>query len=90
MIPENYQRAWPWPSVYLWHPGGRRLWPVNMLQLHDALIGAIDVIFHQAEECRRVTGVDATDPAVVEAHSCAVEFMLLGSPPDSPSGETKK
>jgi AcrR family transcriptional regulator len=55
--------------------------PKDIAPLHFAyaLIGAIDVIFHQAEECRRVTGVDPTDPAVVEAHSRAVEFMLLGS-----------
>jgi TetR/AcrR family transcriptional regulator len=57
--------------------------PKDIAPLHFAyaLIGAIDVIFHQAEECRRVTGVDPTDPTVVEAHSRAVEFMLLGSPP---------
>jgi TetR/AcrR family transcriptional regulator len=59
--------------------------PNDIAPLHFAyaLIGAIDVIFHQAEECRRVTGVDPTDPAVIEAHSRAVEFMLLGSPLDS-------
>ena len=57
--------------------------PKDIAPLHFAyaLIGAIDVIFHQAEECRRVTGVDPADPAVVEAHSRAVEFMLLGAPP---------
>jgi AcrR family transcriptional regulator len=56
--------------------------PKDIAPLHFAyaLIGSIDVIFHQAEECRRVTGVDPTDPAVVDAHSRAVEFMLLGSP----------
>ncbi len=66
--------------------------PEDIAPLHFAyaLIGAIDVIFHQAEECRRVTGVDPTDPAVVEAHSRAVEFMLFGSPPDSqPTGATQ-
>jgi TetR/AcrR family transcriptional regulator len=61
--------------------------PGDIAPLHFAyaLIGAIDVIFHQAEECRRVTGVDPMDPAAVEAHSRAVEFMLLGPPPDSAS-----
>ncbi|MGH0029249.1 MAG: TetR/AcrR family transcriptional regulator, partial [Myxococcota bacterium] len=33
-----------------------------------AIIGSVDVIFHQAEECRRVTGIDPTEPAAVEAH----------------------
>lgn len=57
--------------------------PKDIAPLHFgyALIGAIDVIFHQAEECRRVTGVDPSDPSVIEAHSRAVEYMLLGSPP---------
>ncbi len=57
--------------------------PADIPPLHFAyaLVGAIDVIFHQAEECRRVTGVDPTDPAVVEAHARAVEHMLLGDAP---------
>ena len=55
--------------------------PSEIPPLHFAygLIGAIDVIFHQAEECRRVTGVDPSDPSVVAAHSRAVEFLLLGA-----------
>ena len=63
--------------------------PKDIAALHFsyALIGAIDVIFHQAEECRRVTGVDPTDPTVVDAHSRAVEFMFLGSPPTATSTE---
>ena len=63
--------------------------PKDIAPLHFAysLIGAIDVIFHQAEECRRVTGVDPTDLAAVDAHSRAVEFMLLGSPTDIPNAE---
>jgi len=45
---------------------------------------------HPAEACRRVTAIDPMAPAVVEAH--AVEFMLLGVPPDgsiriSPAGD---
>ena len=65
--------------------------PKDIAPLHFAyaLIGAIDVIFHQAEECRRVTGVDPADPAVIESHFRAVEFMLLGAPPQGCSGEGK-
>jgi TetR/AcrR family transcriptional regulator len=44
------------------------------------LIGAIDLIFHQAEECRRVTGIDPTDSAAIESHARAVEYLLLGAP----------
>lgn len=56
--------------------------PKDIAPLHFgyALIGAIDVIFHQAEECRRVTGVDPSDPEVIESHARAVEFMILGNP----------
>ena len=56
--------------------------PADVAPMHFAyaVIGAIDVIFHQAEECRRVTGADPADPALIEAHARAVEHMLLGSP----------
>jgi TetR/AcrR family transcriptional regulator len=67
--------------------------PKDIAALHFAyaLIGAADIIFHQAEECRRVTGVDPSDPAVADAHARAVEYMLLGPPPTDvdPSSERK-
>lgn len=54
--------------------------PADIPTVHLAysLIGAIDVIFHQAEECKRVTGVDPTEPAAVAAHARAVEYLFLG------------
>ena len=60
--------------------------PSEIPPLHFAygLIGAIDVIFHQAEECRRVTGADPTDRSVIENHARAVEHMLLGAPASNP------
>ena len=45
------------------------------------VIGAIDLIFHQAEECKRVAGFDPSEPAAVEAHTRAVEHFLLGPSP---------
>jgi AcrR family transcriptional regulator len=42
------------------------------------LAGAAGALFHQAEECRRVTGIDPFEPAVVEEHARAVEQLLLG------------
>jgi hypothetical protein len=50
--------------------------PVHLVY---ALIGSVDVIFHQAEECKRVAGIDPADEAVVEAHSRTVEWLFLGS-----------
>ena len=51
---------------------------VDALHFHYVLIGAVGLIFHQAEECKRLTGVDPSDPAVTEAHAEAVEHLLLG------------
>ncbi len=69
------------PVIALLQDLGRLPKDIAPLHFSYALIGAIDMIFHQAEECRRLTGVDLTDPAVIDAHSRAVEFMFLGSPP---------
>jgi AcrR family transcriptional regulator len=54
---------------------------VSPLHFFYVLAGATGVIFHQAEECKRLTGVDPFDPAVVEEHARVVELMLLGPPP---------
>ena len=45
------------------------------------MAGAVGVIFHQAEECKRMAGVDPFDPAVVEEHARVIERLLLGTPP---------
>ncbi|MGH0035389.1 MAG: TetR/AcrR family transcriptional regulator [Myxococcota bacterium] len=45
------------------------------------MAGAAGAMFHQAEECRRLTGVDPFDPEVVEEHARVVERLLVG-PPD--------
>jgi AcrR family transcriptional regulator len=66
------------PIVRYLQRSGRLPEDVHPLHFAYALIGAIDTIFHQAEECRRVTGADPSDPAVIEAHARAVEWMLLG------------
>jgi len=54
---------------------------IDALHFHYILIGAVGLVFHQAEECKRLTGVDPSDPAVIEAHADAVEHLLLGPPP---------
>jgi AcrR family transcriptional regulator len=57
----------------------RRLVPdIEPMHLYYVLIGAIGMIFSQAPECRRITGVDPTaSEAVIEAHADAVARLLL-------------
>jgi AcrR family transcriptional regulator len=60
---------------------------IPAVHLVYTLIGAIDVIFHQAEECKRVTGVDPADPQAAQAHARAVENLLLGPEPTEQTHE---
>ena len=51
------------------------------VHLYYVLIGAIGMIFSQAPECRRITGVDPTaSEAVIEAHAAAVARLVLEPP----------
>jgi TetR/AcrR family transcriptional regulator len=45
--------------------------------LHYLVLGAAGLVFSQAPECRRVTGVDPRDPAFADAHADAI-LRLLG------------
>jgi TetR/AcrR family transcriptional regulator len=49
------------------------------IHFHYILAGAVGVIFHQAEECRRLTGIDPFDPEHVEQHAHLVEQLFLGA-----------
>jgi AcrR family transcriptional regulator len=53
---------------------------VGLVHFFYILAGAVGLIFHQAEECKRLAGVDPADGPVVEAHVRAVEHLLLGPP----------
>jgi AcrR family transcriptional regulator len=54
-------------------------WPADVPTVHFvyALVGAVGMIFHQAEECRRVAGIDPTDPAAIDAHARAIEHLFI-------------
>ena len=43
------------------------------------LVGAVGILFHQAEECKRVAGIDPTSPEAAAAHALAIEALFLGS-----------
>ena len=58
-------------------PGAAR--GVPPLSLHYIAVGAAGLLFSQAPECLRVTGIDPTSPEVVEAHADAVVRLVLGS-----------
>ena len=67
-------------SALLTSAAGRGLLPEDIapVHFHYILAGAVGVFFHQAEECKRLTGVDPFEEAAVEAHARAVEYLLLG------------
>lgn len=54
---------------------------IALVHLHYILLGAVALIFHQAEECRRLSGLDPSQPEVVEAHAEAVVQLLLRGRP---------
>jgi len=45
-------------------------------------VGATVMIFHQAQECRRIYGVDPTSPEVVERHADMIEALFLPLTPE--------
>ena len=50
------------------------------IHLHYILAGSVGLMFHQSEECKRLSGVDPSDESVIEEHARIVEYMLLGPP----------
>lgn len=66
-----------------------QLWlDVDATHFFYMLAGGAGLIFHQAEECSRLTGVDPFDEEVVAEHARVVEWMLLGPP--APNQEDPK
>lgn len=54
--------------------------PFPAVHLYYLLTGAGATIFVLAPECRRLTGIDPFDPAVVEQHADAVVALLFARP----------
>jgi AcrR family transcriptional regulator len=54
--------------------------PMAPIHFFYLLAGSVGVIFHQAEECKRLTGIDPFDPEVIEEHARLVEYLILGPP----------
>ena len=68
MLERSQERGWLPPHI-------------DVVHFHYILVGAVALIFHQAEECKRLTGVDPADEAVIAKHAEAVEYLLLGAGP---------
>ena len=59
---------------------------ISPIHFHYILAGSVAFIFHQAEECKRLTGIDPFDESVVADHIRAVEHFLIG--PQDPGQTT--
>lgn len=69
-------------------PGGHRIAP---LHLYYILIGAAAHLFVMAPECRRLTGIDPTEPAIVKAHADAIVDVIFDAlVPAAPAVRRKK
>jgi AcrR family transcriptional regulator len=55
--------------------------PIAPISLHYIVLGAAGLIFGQAAECRRISGVDPADAAFADAHADAILRLLLGPRP---------
>jgi len=53
---------------------------VDPFHVYYILVGAATQIFHQAPECRRLTGKDPTDEAVARAHADALVALFAPGP----------
>jgi len=53
---------------------------IDPVHFHYILAGSVGGVFHQAEECKRLTGIDPFDEASIESHARAVELFFLGPP----------
>ncbi|HMJ75354.1 MAG TPA: TetR/AcrR family transcriptional regulator [Iamia sp.] len=58
--------------------------PIPAPHLYYILTGAGPAMFVLGPECRRLSGLDPTSDAVIEAHADAVCQLLFGEPLDSP------
>jgi TetR/AcrR family transcriptional regulator len=51
---------------------------LNPAHLNYIFVGAVAMIFHQAPECRRVSGYDPLTESAIEAHADAIIHLFLG------------
>ena len=64
-----------------------RAMTLDPLLLHYLLVGAATHLFHQAPECKRLTGRDPSDPEIIEAHAEALIALFVG--PEAKQGDSE-
>ena len=80
LVERHIRRLYETTAVRLRHLVDQGLLPaIPVEHLYYIITGAGPTMFVLGPECRRLTGVDPTDPAVVEAHADAVCRFLFGS-----------
>ena len=52
--------------------------PIHPAHLHYLVVGAAGLVFSQAAECKRVTGIDPTTDTFADAHAAAIVQLLSG------------
>jgi hypothetical protein len=54
--------------------------PIHLYYVYYVFVGSAGLIFSQAAECRRLTGIDPTkSPATIEAHADTLVRLLVRS-----------
>jgi len=60
------------------------------LHLYYIFIGAAAHLFVMAPECRRLTGVDPTEPEIVKAHADAIIDLLFKLPTEASASPKRR
>ena len=83
MVDRHVKPLYEAMSALLWRAIGAGVVRKNVSPAHFfyILAGSVGVIYHQAEECKRITGVDPFASESIEEHARLVEAMLLGPEP---------
>jgi AcrR family transcriptional regulator len=80
LVDRHVKRLYEAVKAQLQSARGRGFLPddVPPIHFHYILAGAVGLIFHQAEECKRLSGIDPFDDETVENHLRAVEYLFFG------------
>jgi AcrR family transcriptional regulator len=80
LVDRHVKRLFEGITALLGAADGRGVLRVDLppIHLHYIIAGAVGLFFHQAAECKRLSGIDPFAEETVETHARAVEALLLG------------